>query len=93
MTATLEATPRRHVETAEYTQTIFRMVQGLGRRVAAGDVDELPALLEVAEEAEKAFREAGQALNAKGYSWAEIGLRLGTTRQSAYRRCTAKDPK
>jgi hypothetical protein len=84
---------KKHVETSDYTQTVLRMVQGLGRRVAAGDVDELPALLEVAEEAEKAFRQAGQALQRRGYSWAEIGLRLGTTRQSAYRRCTAKDPK
>ena len=90
---TTTATERRTVETPEYTQTVIRMVEGLGRRVAAGDVDELPALLEVAAAAEHAFRQAGQALQARGYSWEEIGQRLGTTRQSAYRRCTAKDPK
>jgi hypothetical protein len=45
-----------------------------------------PFMLSLAEEIDTAIAEAVKGLRAGGYSWAEIGSRLGITRQAAQQR-------
>ncbi len=52
-------------------------------RVGDGDVEALAVMLSLAEEIDGAIAEAVTGLRACGYSWAEIGARLGITRQAA----------
>jgi len=56
------------------------------RRVGDGDVEALVLMVGLAEETDAAIAEAVRGLRACGYSWAEIGSRLGITRQAAQQR-------
>ena len=67
--------PRRVVENDEYAAFV--------RRVGDGDVEALRLLVGLAEEIDAAMAEAVKGLRAHGYSWAEIGARLGISRQAA----------
>ena len=51
-----------------------------------GDVEALALMLGLAEEIDTAIAEAVKGLHRCGYSWAEIGSRLGITRQAAQQR-------
>ena len=77
---------RRHVENDEYAAFTRRVLRGYGRRIAAGDIDAITELRQLAEEVESALGRAVIGLRLLGYSWAEIGKRLGVTRQSAHER-------
>jgi len=82
-------TPKRAgrvVETAEYGAFARRIVQAYGRRIGRGDVDALPELLTLASEIDAVISQSVASLRAEGYSWAEIGTRLGTSRQAAQQR-------
>jgi hypothetical protein len=57
-----------------------------GRRVGDGDVEALILMTSLADEIDAAMAEAVKGLRAGGYSWAEIGSRLGITRQAAQQR-------
>jgi hypothetical protein len=61
------------------------MLRALARR-AGGDPDALPQLQAAAMLADELMRHAIDQLRAEGYSWAEIGKRLGMTRQGAQQR-------
>jgi hypothetical protein len=76
----------RVVENAEFTAFGSRVLRAAGRRVAAGDVDALPALAALSAEVDAAIGIAVTGLRAAGYSWAEIATRLGVTRQAAHQR-------
>jgi hypothetical protein len=54
--------------------------------VGDGDVEALVLLVGPAEEIDTAMAEAVKGLRARGYSWAEIGSRLGVGRQAAQQR-------
>ena len=56
------------------------------RRVAAGDVDALVDMTELATALDEAITQAVTGLRNAGYSWAEIAARLGVTRQAAQQR-------
>ena len=56
------------------------------RRVADGDVEALTLMLGLSAEIDDAIAQAVQGLRGFGYSWAEIGSRLGITRQAAQQR-------
>jgi hypothetical protein len=58
----------------------------LPRGGSVGRVEALGLMLDLAEEIDTAIAEAVQGLRAYGYSWAEIGARLGSTRQAAQQR-------
>ncbi len=73
---------RRRVENDEYGAFVRRILCAYSRRVGDGDVEALAVMLGLAEEIDTAIAEAVQGLRACGYSWAEIGSRLGITRQS-----------
>ncbi len=77
---------RRVVETAEFAAFGSRVLRAAGRRVAAGDVDALPALAALSAEVDAAVTTAVTGLRAAGYSWGEIAARLGVTRQAAHQR-------
>jgi hypothetical protein len=77
---------RRTVENDEYAAFIRRVLRAYSRRVGDGDVEALALMLGLAEEIDAAIAEAVKGLRACGYSWAEIGSRLGITRQAAQQR-------
>ena len=80
-------TPRgRVVENDEFTAFGRRVLRAAGRRIAAGDVDGLPALAALSAELDAAIGDAVVGLRAAGYSWGDIARRLGVTRQAAHQR-------
>jgi hypothetical protein len=78
--------PRRQIENDEYATFVRRILHAYGRRVGDGDVEALGLMLGLAEEINSAVAEAVKGLRGHGYSWAEIGSRLGITRQAAQQR-------
>jgi hypothetical protein len=76
----------RLVENGEFTAFSGRVIRAAGRRIAAGDVDALPALAALSAELDAAIGDAVTGLRAAGYSWGEIASRLGVTRQAAHQR-------
>ena len=76
--------PRRHVENDEYAAFVRRILRAYSRRV--GDVEALALMLGLAKEIDTTITEAVKGLRDCGYSWAEIGVRLGITRQAAQQR-------
>lgn len=77
---------KREVEGSEYGAFIRRVIRALSRRVAAGDVDALQDLAALADQVDQAVTEAVAGLRARGYSWTEIGDRLGISKQGAQQR-------
>ena len=77
---------RRSVENDEYGAFVRRVLHAYSRRVGDGDVEALALMLGLAEEIDTAIAEAVTGLRACGYSWAEIGSRLGITRQAVQQR-------
>jgi hypothetical protein len=76
----------RAVENDEYAAFTRRVLRAYARRVATGDVDALTAMTALATDIDIAIGQAVAGLRAFGYSWAEIGARLGITRQAAQQR-------
>jgi hypothetical protein len=74
------------VENDEYAAFARRILRAYSRRVADGDVEALIAMTGLAQEIDAAIARAVTGLRAVGYSWAEIGSRLGITRQAAQQR-------
>lgn len=64
-----------------------RMIRAHGRRVGDGDPADLAELVALRAELDRAIREAihGQR-EQHGFSWAEVAMALGTSRQSAFER-------
>jgi hypothetical protein len=83
-------TPKRRtrpaVENHDYAAFSRRVIRAQARRIAAGDVDELTQLLSLERELQRAIQTAVNGLRAQGYSWADIALRIGITRQAAHQR-------
>ena len=78
--------PYRVVENDEYAAFLRRVIRAYSRRVAAGDIEAITTMAALANDLEDAIRQAINALNDFGYSWADIGMRLGITRQGAQQR-------
>lgn len=76
----------RVVENDEYTAFLRRVIRALARRVSGGDIEAISDMAQLSGELDNAIRRAVMGLRAKGYSWAEIGTRLGVTRQAAQQR-------
>jgi hypothetical protein len=74
------------VENDEYAAFLRRVIRAYSRRVAAGDIEAIADMAATAEEMDTAMRDAITGLRSVGYSWADIGLRLGVTRQAAQQR-------
>jgi hypothetical protein len=78
--------PRRVVENDEYALFLRRVIRAYSRRIASGDIEAIAYMMATAQEVEVAIRDAITGLRATGYSWADIALRLGITRQAAQQR-------
>jgi hypothetical protein len=76
----------RVVENDEYAAFACRVLRAYARRVATGDVEALTLMLGLSSEIDSAISKAVTGLREFGYSWAEIGSRLGITRQAAQQR-------
>jgi len=79
-------TPKPAVENGEYAAFARRILRAYARRIAIGDVEALADITGLAADVEDAIRQAVTGLRDFGYSWAEIGTRLGVTRQAAQQR-------
>jgi hypothetical protein len=77
---------RRLVENDDYAAFARRILRAYARRVADGDVEALTLMLGLSAEIDTAIGQAVTGLRAFGYSWAQIGSRLGITRQAAQQR-------
>ena len=71
------------VENDDYAAFTHRILRAYARRVATGDIEALTRMTHLADDIETAIRSAVTGLRDHGYSWAEIGSRLGVTRQAA----------
>ena len=74
------------VENTEYAAFARRILRAYARRISAGDIDALADITILAADIDNAIRHAVTGLRTAGYSWAEIGARLGVTRQAAQQR-------
>jgi hypothetical protein len=74
------------VENTDYAAFAARVIRAHGRRIADGDVEGLPELVDLAHELDAATQAAVNGLRSLGFSWAEIASRLGTSRQAAQQR-------
>ena len=74
------------VENPEYAAFARRVLRACARRIATGDIDSLALVAELADTIDASIRDAVTGLRSCGYSWAEIGSRLGVTRQAAQQR-------
>jgi len=82
-------TPKRRrpvTENSDYAAFARRIVRAYSRRVATGDVESLAHLINLSDDINNAIQQAVNGLLATGYSWADIGTRLGITRQAAQQR-------
>jgi hypothetical protein len=76
----------REYENPEYAAMLRRTIRAYGHRVAEGEVEGLPDLLNLQNEVEEAAAAAVSGLRKFGYSWEEIARRVGITRQAAQQR-------
>ncbi len=74
------------VENDDYGAFARRIVRAYARRVAAGDVEALAALVALSTDLDQSIGQAVTGLRQFGYSWAEIADRLRVTRQAAQQR-------
>ena len=82
-------TPKRRtraVENDQYAAFIRRVIRAYSRRVADGDIEAITTMANLAADFDTATRQAITGLRAFGYTWADIALRLGITRQGAQQR-------
>ena len=98
-------TPRRHaapalvappgaaatVENDDYAAFTRRIVVAHGGRIATGDIEGLATLAALAATSTTPYTIAITGLREAGYSWADIGERLGITRQAAQQRFGTPD--
>jgi hypothetical protein len=73
-------------ENDEYAAFARRVLRAYARRIATGDIEALTLMTDLADEIDSAITQAVTGLRESGYSWAEIGSRLGITRQAAQQR-------
>jgi hypothetical protein len=74
------------VENDEYAAFARRVLRAYARRIASGDIEALTLITDLGTDVENAIRDAVIGLRGFGYSWADIGTRLGVTRQAAQQR-------
>ncbi len=82
-------TPKRRrpvTENSEYAAFARRILRAYSRRIATGDIESLTHLISLADDINDAIQQAVNGLRTVGYSRAEIGTRLGVTRQAAQQR-------
>lgn len=74
---------RRYHTTAEYVESVSRMIRAAGRRVAGADPDDLARLVALRAALDDAIQVAVDGQRAAGVTWRWIGEATGTTPQAA----------
>ncbi len=82
----------RITENDEYAAFLRRVIRAYSRRVASGDIEAITTMAHLADHLEDATRQAITGLRESGYSWADIAMRLGITRQGAQQRWGTETP-
>lgn len=77
---------RRHVENDDYAAFVRRILRAYAARVALGDIDAVADMVAIGRELDDLIQEAVDGLRDRGYSWADIGRRVGTSKQAAHER-------
>jgi hypothetical protein len=79
---------KREVENAQFDAFVRRILRAYARRVAAGDVEALRSLAQLAGEVDAVTRLAVTELRKPpySYSWSEVADRLGVSKQAAQQR-------
>src|SRR5690349_7272206 len=78
---------RRYVETEAYIRFLRRVLAALANRVGDADVELLRGLADLSGVINDLLTDTVHRLrDDHGYSWADVGRALGTTRQSAHER-------
>lgn len=90
---TPKSRPRRRmvVENDEFAAFARRIIRAHGKRVATGDVEALIDLVALSTLLDTVIADAVKGLRRHGYAWAEIGTRLGISRQAAQQRWGGDD--
>ena len=77
----------RVIESQEYARIVGAFVRALTKRGLAGDIQALIALSDCRKQISEAMAETAVALRVEhNYSWGEVGLAFGVTRQAARQR-------
>jgi hypothetical protein len=76
----------RAVQNDDYAAFARRVIRAYSRRVADGDIEAITTMAGLSAELDQGIKDAIAGLRAIGYSWADIALRLGITRQAAQQR-------
>jgi hypothetical protein len=74
------------VENDAYADFARRIIRAYSRRVATGDIEAITDLVQLSEQVDEAIAFAIGGLREFGYSWADIGTRLGISRQAVQQR-------
>jgi len=77
---------KRVVENPQYAAFVGRILRAYARRVAAGDIEALRSMVALRSDVDTAVRTAVDGLRSVGYSWSEVGFRLGISKQAAQMR-------
>jgi hypothetical protein len=77
---------RGTVENTEFAAFARRILRAFGRRVAQGDIEALPELVDLADSLTDAITCAVIGLRDFGYSWTDVAARLGVSKQTAQQR-------
>jgi hypothetical protein len=77
---------RRVIDNDDYAAFLRRAIRAFGRRIAADDIDALYDAASLSAQLDHTIKDAVTGLRERGYSWADIGLQLGVTRQTAQQR-------
>ena len=77
----------RVIESQEYARIVGAFVRALTKRGLGGDIQALVALSDCRKQISEAMAETAVALRVEhNYSWGEVGLAFGVTRQAARQR-------
>jgi hypothetical protein len=74
------------VENDAYADFARRIIRAYSKRVASGDIEAITDLVQLSEQVDEAIAFAIGGLREFGYSWADIGTRLGISRQAVQQR-------
>jgi len=91
MAATENTSRSAQTEADKFASFVKRIIRAHGRRVADRDIEGLAGLADLRNELDAEIKKSAQALQAQGYSWAEIGRSLGVSKQAAQQRYGKKD--
>ena len=80
------------VENDKFAAFARRIIRAYGKRVSEGDIEALQEFISLEKILHDSITDAVGQLREFGYSWTDIGQRLGMTRQAAQQRWGSNKP-